>query len=73
MLCNGSITACGKNVLFRAELQNAVGVSSILTFRFREEESNERSEFDSLQLVKVGVTDMLSNVSSVTFRFTKRN
>ncbi len=56
MLCNGSITACG-----------AVGVSSILTFRFGE--SNERSEYDSLQLVKVGVTDTLSNVSSVTFRF----
>ncbi|MGV8142796.1 MAG: hypothetical protein ACP5NS_04145 [Candidatus Pacearchaeota archaeon] len=57
MLCNGSITACG-----------AVGVSSILTFRFRDVKSNERSEFDSLQLDKVGVTDTLSNVASVTFR-----
>ncbi|MEK6847281.1 MAG: hypothetical protein AABY16_03885, partial [Nanoarchaeota archaeon] len=51
-----SITACG-----------AVGVSSILTFRFGE--SNERSEFDSLQLERVGVTDTLSDVASITFRF----
>ena len=35
MLCNGSMTACG-----------AVGVSSILTFRFRDVKSKERSEFD---------------------------
>ena len=35
MLCNGSMTACG-----------AVGVSSILTFRFRDVKSDERSEFD---------------------------
>ncbi len=69
MLCNGSITACGKDVLFRAELQNAVGVSSILTFRFEDVKSNERSEFDSFNSLELNGTTVSSTQCGLTFRF----
>ena len=71
MLCNGSITACGEGVLFRTNLQNAVGVSSILTFRFGE--SNERSELDYFNSIKerIEVADDISQ-RALTFRFEEK-
>lgn len=72
MLCNGSITACGElvwlgiNSSFQANSRIAVGVSSILTFRFRE--SNERSEFDYFNSQEFKLPQRFA-LRGLTFRF----
>ena len=57
MLCNGSMTACG-----------AVGVSSILTFRFRDVKSDERSEFDYFNSQEFKLPQRFA-LRRLTFRF----